>query len=69
MSQSVWWSNDTESSVANKDFLSLALGWIWALTQVNLSLGFAKNKSADQPAHPRSLISAFVIRFLESIIP
>ena len=30
--------------------------------------GFANNKSPDQPAHPRSLISAFVIRFLESII-
>ena len=27
--------------------------------------GFANNKGADQPAHPRSLISAFVIRFLE----
>ena len=30
--------------------------------------GFANNKGADQPAHLRSLISAFVIRFLESII-
>ena len=30
--------------------------------------GFANNTDADQPAHPRSLISAFVIRFLESII-
>ena len=29
--------------------------------------GFAKNTGADQPAHPRSLISAFVIRFVESI--
>ena len=29
--------------------------------------GFANNTGADQPAHPRSLISAFVIRFLESI--
>ena len=29
---------------------------------------FAKNTGADQPAHPRSLISAFVIRVLESII-
>ena len=28
----------------------------------NLSSGFAKNTGADQPAHPRSLISAFVIR-------
>ena len=30
--------------------------------------GFANNTGADQPAHPRSLISAFVIRCLESII-
>ena len=28
--------------------------------------GFANNTVADQPAHPRSLISAFVIRLLES---
>ena len=30
--------------------------------------GFANNTGADQPAHPNSLISAFVIHFLESII-
>ena len=29
---------------------------------------FANNKGAEQPAHLRSLISAFVIRLLESII-
>ena len=29
---------------------------------------FANNKGADQPAHPRSLISAFVIRLSEGII-
>ena len=29
---------------------------------------FANNKGADQPAHPRSLISVFVIPFLESTI-
>ena len=28
----------------------------------------ANNKGADQPAHPRSLISAFVVRYLDSII-
>ena len=28
----------------------------------------ANNTGSDQPAHPRSLISAFVIRFSESII-
>ena len=31
-------------------------------------LWFGNNKGADQPEHPRSLISTFVIRFLESII-
>ena len=30
---------------------------------------YANNKGADQPAHPRSLISAFVIRCLASIVP
>ena len=31
---------------------------------------YANNKGADQPAHPRSLISAFVVvRCLDSIIP
>ena len=30
--------------------------------------GFANNTGADQPAHPRSLISTFVICFLKSII-
>ena len=30
--------------------------------------GFANNTGADQPALPRSLISAFVIRYYKSII-
>ena len=52
---------------------SIRLKWvviviIWASTRENLSSGFANSKGADQPAHPRRLISAFVIRFLESII-
>ena len=38
------------------------------LNRENLFSGFANNKDADQPAHLRSLISAFVIPFLESII-
>ena len=32
-------------------------------------LPYANNKEADQPAHPRSLTSAFVVRCLDSIIP
>ena len=30
---------------------------------------FVNNKGADQPAYPRSLISAFVVRCLDGIIP
>ena len=29
---------------------------------------YANNKGGDQPAHPRSLTSAFVVRWLDSII-
>ena len=29
---------------------------------------YANNKGADQPAHPRSLISTFVVRCLNSIM-
>ena len=31
-------------------------------------ISYANDKGADQPAHPRSLISAFVVRCLDSII-
>ena len=31
-------------------------------------MSYANNKGADQPAHPRSLISTFVVRCLDSII-
>ena len=34
----------------------------------NLFMPYANNKGADQPAHPRSLISTFVVRCLDSII-
>ena len=37
--------------------------WL-ALKSVTLLL--ANNKGTDQPAHPRSLISAFVFRYLKS---
>ena len=44
-------------------------GFIYGLRREKPCLrGFAKNTGADQPAHPRSLISAFVIHFLESSI-
>ena len=31
-------------------------------------MSYANDKGADQPAHPRSLISAFVFRCLDSVI-
>ena len=33
-----------------------------------MSLGVSNIKGADQPVHPRSLISAFVIRLLKIIL-
>ena len=39
----------------------------WA-TWENLFMPYANNKDADQPAHPRSLISIFVIRCLDRIL-
>ena len=41
----------------------------WAPSWENLFLPYANNKGADQPAHPRSLISAFVFRCLDSKLP
>ena len=38
------------------------------MTSVYLSSGLVNNKGVDQPAHPHSLISAFVFRSFESII-
>ena len=31
-------------------------------------MSYANNKGADQPGHPRSLISTFVVRCLDSMI-
>ena len=39
----------------------------WASSWENLFMPYASNKGADQPVHPHSLISAFVIRCLDSI--
>ena len=35
----------------------------------NLFMPHVNNKGADQPAHPRSLISTFAVRCIDSIIP
>ena len=53
-------------------FLKIAVSFDMALlssaTQKNCFRGFANNKGAGQPAHQLSLINAFVIPFLESMI-
>ena len=41
----------------------------WATTWENQFIPYANTKDADQPAHPHSLISGFVICCLDSIIP
>ena len=42
---------------------------IWTTSWENLCMPYANNKGADQPTHPRSLISIFVARYRDSIIP
>ena len=42
---------------------------IWVTSWENLFMPNANNKGADQPAHPRSLISTFVVHCLNSVIP
>ena len=39
------------------------------MSSKNLFMLYANNKGTDQPAHPCSLISTFVVRCLDSIIP
>ena len=45
---------------------------LWIITEPGHEkmclMSYANNKGADQPAHPRSLITAFVVRCLDSII-
>ena len=41
---------------------------IWTSTRENLILFHVNNKGEDQPALPRSPVSAFVIRYLEGIV-
>ena len=41
---------------------------IWAMSWENLFMPYANNEGADQPAHLRNLISAFVVHCLDSKI-
>ena len=41
--------------------------WAW-LREDLVDLLYVNNKHADQPAHPCSLVSTFVVHFLEYVI-
>ena len=58
-------SDESKKKKKKKKMLGNVL--LWASKGENLSLEFVNNKGTDQPALPRSLISAFVIRLLECI--
>ena len=61
-----------QHSLTTKSVMSgshkLGLSLIGPQREKTFLQGFANNTGADQPVHPRNLISAFVIRLLESII-
>ena len=68
-----WFTVDLKTGVGKsvsrivQTFLSNGV-YNWATSWENLTLPYANNKGADQPAHLCSLISAFVIHCLDSII-
>ena len=73
----IWsWNNFYGHSLSTA-YSSRAVDSYWQkyghLVLVNLLgkpvMPYANNKGADQPAHTRSLISAFVVHYLDSIIP
>ena len=66
----VWKINPADKEVAGyvrqvRNFYQVG---IWAASWENLFMPYANNKGADQPAHPCSLISTFVVRCLDSMI-
>ena len=60
------WKDLSFRGIARPRLGSLGFNIIWFSTQETLALLLANNKGADQSAHPHSLISAFVIRYLKS---
>ena len=67
-----WTTREKDSDRESLEQTCTPCKYIWALRQENLPSGggvvHVNNNGPDQPAHPRRLISAFVICFLERII-
>ena len=51
-----------------KNYPNLIIKYIRRAMKKTCLMSYANNKGADQPAHLRSLISAFVVRCLDSFI-
>ena len=67
-SQNIWQSHSTMNFISKITVLCIS-HTIWATSWENLFMPYANNKGEDQSEYPRSLISAFVVRCLDSIIP
>ena len=73
----IWWvANIKYTSTGSLKLFEIILYQIWQLGTLiwatpweNLFMTYANDKGADQPAHLRSLISAFLIHCLDSILP
>ena len=58
-----------EPNIILGEYLGNLLLVKWAKSWENRFMPYANNEGADQPAHPRSLISTFVVHCLDNIIP
>ena len=56
-------------SVRNSFYIICTAYHVSHITRKPVYAIHANNKGADQPAHPHSLISAFIVRCLDSITP
>ena len=65
--QGRFWGADSSNTGWVSEFIC-SIWLIWTSSWENLLLPYANKNGADQPAHPRMLISAFVVRCLEGII-
>ena len=60
---------NTQATASFVPFFTLIVYTIYGSGHAEICLmPYANNKDADQPAHPRSLISTFVVRCLDSMI-
>ena len=69
MARAIFYPPVVAAVVRSRTTIHFVATSIWTSLRENLNELCANNKGADQTAYPRSLISAFVIRSLEIILP